>query len=91
MYVQHLYISTCIHTLIDAYMRLQRASMEYMRSLDVMRPEQLGKLPVIVVSRDPAKGAGGGLFPNAKGDPQRESQHEVCACAFMCVCLYVHA
>lgn len=50
--------------------------MEYMLGLDIMLPGVLGRLPLLVVSRDPQKGAGGGLYPNARGDPVREAQHE---------------
>mmetsp|Transcript_10688 Transcript_10688/g.16760 ORF Transcript_10688/g.16760 Transcript_10688/m.16760 type:complete len:137 (-) Transcript_10688:216-626(-) len=54
----------------------QRPSMEYMLSMNLMKPGILGDRPVTVVNRDPAKGAGGRLYPNAKGDPTREKQHE---------------
>ena len=53
----------------------QRASMEYMQSLAILRPGQLGPRPLVVLSRDPAVGAGGRLYPGARGDPAREGQH----------------
>ena len=55
----------------------QRDSMSYMLEQGIMRPLSLGRLPLLVISRDPQKGAGGGLYPNARGDPAREAQHEV--------------
>eukprot|EP00960_Hanusia_phi_P059951 764341-Hanusia_phi.AAC.2 len=54
----------------------QKDSMEFMQTLDIMNPEQLGDMPLMIVSRDPQTGAGGRLYPNAKGDPAREKQHE---------------
>ena len=53
----------------------QRASMEHMQALSILRPGQLGARPLFVLSRDPAVGAGGRLYPGARGDPQREGQH----------------
>ncbi|EKX41555.1 hypothetical protein GUITHDRAFT_112268 [Guillardia theta CCMP2712] len=48
----------------------QKDSMEYMQTLDIMKPGQLGNMPLMIVSRDPQRGAGGRLYPNAKGDPE---------------------
>jgi pimeloyl-ACP methyl ester carboxylesterase len=53
----------------------QRASMEHMQALDLLRPAQLSPRPLIVLSRDPAVGAGGRLYAGARGDPAREGQH----------------
>lgn len=54
----------------------QRLSMEYMRAHDLLQPGILGSRPLVVVTRDPAKGAGGRLYGNAKGDTERESLHQ---------------
>jgi len=59
--------------------------MEYMQGLDLMQPGAMASLPLLVISRDPQKGAGGGIYPNARGDPTRESQHEVTSVS-SCLC-----
>ena len=50
--------------------------MEYMQSLDLLRPGILGARPLVVVTRDPAKGAGGRLYPKAQGNRAREDLHQ---------------
>eukprot|EP00918_Siedleckia_nematoides_P072960 GHVU01159278.1.p1 GENE.GHVU01159278.1~~GHVU01159278.1.p1 ORF type:complete len:353 (+),score=34.57 GHVU01159278.1:203-1261(+) len=54
----------------------QRTSMEYMRSLHLLKPGLLGTRPLVVITRDPLKGAGGRLYGNAQGDSSREAQHQ---------------
>lgn len=53
----------------------QRASMLFLQEQRLLRPGALGDVPLAIVSRDPAVGAGGGLYPHARGDARREETH----------------